>query len=82
MFANGKYTGGGMVSNPYAVMNDGLVDITWADHPDYESLLGVAGLLDEAKKGQGTQAYSGKSRYMRGRKIKLTFKGRPSDPKN
>ena len=77
MFLNGKYTGGGMVANPFACINDGLVDIIWADHPDYESLMGIAQLLDQAKKGAGSQAYSGKCRYMRGRKIKMTFKGRP-----
>ena len=80
IFLNGKYTGGGMVANPFACINDGLVDITWADHPDYQSLLGIADLLTQAKKGQGTQAYNGKSRYMRGRKIKMTFNGRPGDP--
>ena len=77
---NGKTTGAGMYLNPFACVNDGLVDIAWTDHPDYESLMGIAGLLDEAKKGGGTQAYNGKTRYMRGRKIKMTFNGRPGDP--
>jgi diacylglycerol kinase family enzyme len=79
MFFNGKYTGGGSVGNPFACMNDGLIDMTWTDHPDMASLMGVAGMLDQAKKGQGIQAYDGKSKYMRGRKIKMTFNGRPSD---
>jgi len=29
MLFNGKYTGGGMVVDPFACMNDGLVDVTW-----------------------------------------------------
>ena len=29
MLFNGKYTGGGMIVDPFAVMNDGLLDITW-----------------------------------------------------
>lgn len=77
---NGKYTGAGMAFCPFACINDGLLDICWTDHPDYQTLMGVAGLLTEAKKGVGTQAYNGKSRYMRGRKVKMTFKGRPGDP--
>jgi diacylglycerol kinase family enzyme len=29
MLFNGKFTGGGMIIDPFACMNDGLVDITW-----------------------------------------------------
>jgi diacylglycerol kinase family enzyme len=29
MLFNGKFTGGGMIVDPFACMNDGLVDITW-----------------------------------------------------
>ena len=80
--SNGKYTGGGMVINPFACMNDGLIDITWIDDPALQSLLGVAAMLDEAKSGAGIQAYRGTSVYMRGRKIKVSFKNRVGDPAN
>ena len=76
MFTNGKYTGAGMVINPFSCMNDGLLDVTWINDPRLQKLTGVAGMLGEAKKGQGTQAYGGNNVYMRGRKVKVTFKDR------
>ena len=79
MFTNGKYTGAGLVVNPFSCMNDGLVDITWMSDPKLQKLMGVANILGEAKKGQGTQAYRGTSVYMRGRKIKVTFLSRVGD---
>ena len=33
MINNGKYTNGGMIINPFAAINDGLVDITWISDP-------------------------------------------------
>ena len=51
MFTNGKYTGAGMVVNPFSCMNDGLVDVTWVNDPRVMKLMGVATMLDEAKKG-------------------------------
>lgn len=59
MVCNGKYTGGGMVINPFANMNDGLVDVTWISDPRINNLTGVAGMLGDAKKCGGTQAYKG-----------------------
>lgn len=35
--------------------------------------------MGEAKQGQGSQAYKGTSVYMRGRKIKVSFKSRAGD---
>ena len=29
MLFNGKFTGGGCVVDPFASMNDGLIDLTW-----------------------------------------------------
>lgn len=54
MVCNGKYTGGGMVINPFANMNDGLVDVTWISDPAINNLCGVAGMLGDAKKHGGT----------------------------
>ena len=33
MLMNGKTTGAGMVVNPFACMNDGLIDVTWIHDP-------------------------------------------------
>ena len=65
-----------MVINPFATMNDGLVDVTWISDPQINNLTGVAGMLGDAKKKGGTQAYKGQNTYMRGRKIKVVYKGR------
>ena len=53
MVCNGKYTGGGMIINPFAAMNDGLVDVTWISDPKINKLTGVAGMLGDAKKRGG-----------------------------
>jgi len=77
MVTNGKFTGGGMVINPFAAMNDGLIDVTWISDPAINNLTGVAGMLGDAKKHGGIQAYKGQNTYMRGRQIKVVFLGRP-----
>jgi hypothetical protein len=51
MLGNGKYTGGGMIINPYACINDGMVDLTWISDPAVNNLGGVASVLDKAKNG-------------------------------
>jgi diacylglycerol kinase family enzyme len=76
MVGNGKFTGGGIVINPFAVMNDGLLDVTWISDPAINNLFGVAGMLGDAKKHGGTQAYKGQNTYMRGREVKVVFRGR------
>jgi len=48
-----------MVINPFATMNDGLVDVTWISDPQINSFTGVVGMLEDAKKKGGTQAYKG-----------------------
>jgi diacylglycerol kinase family enzyme len=50
MLFNGKYTGAGMIVDPFACMNDGLLDICWLSNERLMGLLGVADLLDKAKK--------------------------------
>ena len=59
MPTNGKFTGAGMIVNPFSVMNDGLIDITWVSDPAINNLMGVAGMLGDAKKRGGIQAYKG-----------------------
>jgi diacylglycerol kinase family enzyme len=76
MVCNGKYTGGGMIINPFACMNDGMVDATWIHDPRTQSLTGVAGMLDKASKKGGIQIYDQTSTYMRGKKITLRFVGK------
>ena len=76
MCCNGKYTGGGMIIDPFACLNDGLVDVTWINDPAINNLMGVAGMLDDAGKRGGAQAYKGQNTYMRGRKVRAVYKGR------
>ena len=70
MVNNGKYCNGGMIMNPFATINDGLLDITWIDAPDYQSTLSVSGIMSRARQG-GIQAYEGHSQYVRGRKVRI-----------
>ena len=35
MVNNGKYANGGMIMNPFAAINDGLIDITWISDPSW-----------------------------------------------
>lgn len=79
MVFNGKNTGAGMIVNPFATMNDGLIDVCWISDPKVNSLTGVAGMLGDAKKHAGIQAYKNQMTYMRGRKIKVVYRGRPGN---
>jgi diacylglycerol kinase family enzyme len=47
---NGKHSNGGIL-NPFAVLNDGLVDITWIKDPNYMGYSGVTGVLSDARGG-------------------------------
>ena len=76
LVGNGKYTGAGILMNPFACVNDGLCDVTWISDPAINTLIGMAGLLIDAKKHGGVQAYKGQNTYMRGKKIRLVFQGR------
>ena len=59
-----------MIMNPYAVINDGLIDISWIDAPEYQGTLSVSGIMSRARQG-GIQAYEGHSQYIRGRKVRI-----------
>ena len=72
MVNNGKYSNGGCAVNPFACLNDGLIDLTWVRDPNYFGMFGFREIINEAKVG-GIQAYKKHSIYMRGRKIKCTF---------
>ena len=73
MVNNGKFSQSGII-NPFAAVNDGLIDVSWVHDPAWMGAFGVSGIFDEAKSKAGTQVYKGHSKYMRGRKIKVTFK--------
>ena len=40
-----------MIINPFATLNDGLVDITWVHDDRVAGLLGISDLLGKAKNG-------------------------------
>ena len=69
--SNGKYSSGGMIMNPFAAVNDGLIDITWIDDPDWQGTFGVFNVMSSARGNGGIQAYQSHSKYMRGRKIRI-----------
>ena len=73
MINNGKYGNGGCVLNPYATINDGLIDLNWVHDPSYFGMFGYREIVNDAKANGGIQAYKKHSTYMRGRKIKATF---------
>ena len=53
MMFNGKFTGGGIIFDPFALMNDGLLDMAWICDPKVNSMKGIAGILGDAKKRGG-----------------------------
>ena len=53
MINNGKFSQGGMI-NPFAAVNDGLLDISWIQDPKWMGVFGVSGILNEAKSKAGT----------------------------
>ena len=69
---NGRYSNGGYAINPFACINDGLLDISWIRDEAWTGMLGVNRVYKDAKKG-GIQAYAGHTSYMRGKKVKVTF---------
>ena len=78
---NGKYANGGMIINPFACMNDGLIDITWIEDPAWQGTFGVTGVMSDARGQGGIQAYKGHSQYVRGRKIRIDVQKQESADK-
>jgi diacylglycerol kinase family enzyme len=74
MFFNGSYTGGGLQCEPFACMNDGLLDLTFLHNTRKNNLTGVADLLDKAKKG-GVHIFDRDQTYVRGKHIKVRYGG-------
>jgi hypothetical protein len=63
-----------MIINPFSIINDGLLDISWIEQEAIMGLCGVAATMDKAKKG-GIHAYDGNFRFRRGKTVKVSFKG-------
>jgi len=53
MVNNGKYSSGGMIMNPFAAVNDGLIDITWIDDPNWQGTFGVFNVMSSARGSGG-----------------------------
>ena len=75
MLFNGKFTGGGCVVDPFACMNDGLIDLTWMHAEERMGIVGIADMLEKSKTKGACQIFDRTSTYVRGRKIKLTYLG-------
>ena len=48
---NGRYSNGGYAINPFACINDGLLDISWIRDEAWTGMLGVNRVYKDAKKG-------------------------------
>ena len=57
MLFNGKYTGGGLIANPFACMNDGLLDISFMHDEKSMGLKGIANFMEKAKNKGGIHIY-------------------------
>ena len=75
MMFNGKTTGGGCIVDPFACMNDGLVDFVWLHDEKVQCLSGVADMLDKSKKKGGCHVYDRTCTFARGKQVKLSFRG-------
>jgi diacylglycerol kinase family enzyme len=75
MAFNGKLGGGGMIINPYAVMNDGLLDFALVS--EKMGAVALTKLLDKATKQGGIHAYDTKLHMLRGKKFRLVNKNPP-----
>ena len=51
MINNGKYSNGGLLINPFATVNDGLIDLTWVRDPAYFGMFGFKEIMNEAREG-------------------------------
>ena len=51
--SNGKYSNGGMIMNPFASVNDGLIDITWISDPTWMTTYSTSGIMSDARSGGG-----------------------------
>jgi hypothetical protein len=56
-------------------MNDGLLDLSWAEDPAINGLIGIAKALDKCKKG-AIHAYDGQFKFKRGKKLTIKFLGK------
>ena len=74
--SNGKYINGGAMFNPYSVINDGLIDIAWVHDPAYAGYWGLSGLMKKASSYGGTHTFDGNCSFLRGRSIKLEYRGK------
>jgi len=53
MVSNGKYSNGGMLVNPFACVNDGLIDLTWVHDTSYMGMFGFREIVNDAKANGG-----------------------------
>ena len=75
MLFNNKSTGAGMILNPFPVMNDGMIDVSWLHAEDKQGVLGIADILDKAKKEGGIHTYEDVFTHIRGSSVKIEFTG-------
>ena len=80
MLFNGKYTAGGLIGDPFACINDGLVDLMIVHDEKFMKFFSIVDMLDKAKKLGGIHAYENIT-FLRGKKIEIKYLGRRSKKK-
>ena len=66
LISNGSYVGGKRV-NPFASVNDGLMDLTWISDPAWQGYSGVKTIMKGAYEDRNL--FKGASKYARGRRV-------------
>lgn len=72
---NGKYGGGGMVLNPFALINDGFTDMVVI--PEKFGFGQMVDFLGKATKKGGVQGYDNRVHHLRAKTFKLVNKNKP-----
>lgn len=75
MCMNTKLCGGGFVLNPYAVVNDGLLDFVYMSKK--ATFSGLVKMMDQATKLGGVQGYETDYNHMRAKSLKIVNKNVP-----
>ena len=73
MVMNASSAGAGMIMTPFAMINDGLMDIIWVSDPAANSLFSLADIMNDSKNNGDAQAYNDQCNYMRGHQIRIVY---------
>jgi diacylglycerol kinase family enzyme len=69
---NGRYCGGGMIFDPYSIINDGYLNFYTLT--EKYGFLKMIDMLNDAKKKGGIHAYDKGSKYYKGKNMRIVNK--------